>query len=180
MKCWADCQLQNMIFRSKEWHEDGCSASLHLKLTISLFDLSFSEVQPFNLISLPAVPPCQAKKSQMAVKKSKNSDWICRKGSILQNDLSVFTPCVAVKVWCSLLAPEHLCHTGLELQKAPQRCLTSPPLRSRTGYSRFSYVSHVFYLLSSPPACCLAGCCSGAFQRYRSVIPHSETFILFR
>ena len=78
-----------MIFRSKEWHEDECSASLHLKLTISLFDLSFSEVQPFNLISLPAVPPCQAKKSQMAVKKSKYSDWIYRKGSIFRNDLSV-------------------------------------------------------------------------------------------
>ena len=88
MKYWADCQLQNMIFRSKEWHEDGCSASLHLKLTISLFDLSVSEVQPFNFISLPALPPCQAKKSQMAVRKSKYSDWICRKGSILQNDLS--------------------------------------------------------------------------------------------
>ena len=61
MKYWADCQLQNMIFRSKEWHEDECSASLHLKLTISLFDLSFSEVQPFNLISLPAVPPMSGK-----------------------------------------------------------------------------------------------------------------------
>ena len=161
MKCWADCQLQNMIFRSKEWHEDECSASLHLKLTISLFDLSFSEVQPFNLISLPALPPCQAKKSQMAMRKSKYSDWIYRKGSICRNDLSVFTLNCCHSEWCSLLAPEHLCHTGLELQKAPQRCLTSPPLR--TGYSRFTNVSHVFYRLSSPLACCLAGCCSGAF-----------------
>ena len=72
--------------------------------------------------------------------------------------------------WCSLLAPEHLCHTGLELQKAPQRCIFSPPLKTRTGYSRFSNVSHLSYRLPSPPACCLSGCCSGAFQRYRSVI----------
>ena len=91
-----------MIFRSKEWHEDECSASLHLKLTISLFDLSFSEVQPFNLISLPAVPPCQAKKSQMAVRTSEYSDWIFRKGSIFQNDLSVFVLCIAVTVVLSV------------------------------------------------------------------------------
>ena len=77
---------------------------------------------------------------------------------------------VLLSQWCSLLAPEHLCHTGLELQKAPQRCLTSPPLRSRTGYGRFSNVSHLSYRLPSPPACCLSGCSSGAFQRYRSVI----------
>ena len=129
--------------------------------------------QKFNLSILSAClpcPPCQAKKSQMAVRKSEYSDWIFRKGSIFRNDLSVFTLYCCHSEWCSLLAPEHLCHTGLELKKAPQRCLTSPPLRSRTGYSRFSNVSHLSYRLPSPPACCLSGCCSGAFQRYRSVI----------
>ena len=166
MKYWADCQLQNMIFRSKEWHEDGCSASLHLKLTISLFDLSFSEVQPFNLISLPAcrAPPARQRNHKWPW-ESQNiqigfSERVQFSGMTCPSSLSVL-----LSQWCSLLAPEHLCHTGLELQKAPQRCLTSPPLRSRTGYSRFSNVSHLSYRLPSPPACCLAGCFSGAFQR---------------
>ena len=139
--------------------------------------------QKFNLSIWSACLPCphaRQRNHKWPWKSQKNQIGFAERVQFYRMTCptSVFTPCVAVKVWCPLLAPEHLCHTGLELQKAPQRCLTSPPLR--TGYSRFTNVSHVFYRLSSPLACCLAGCCSGAFQRYRSVIPHSEIFILFR
>ena len=147
--------------------------------------------QKFNLsiwsACLPC-PPCQAKKSQMAVRKSKYPDWICRKGSILQNDLSVFTLCVAVKVWCSLLAPEHLCHTGLELQKAPQRCIFSPPLKTRTAIagSQMSRTCLIACLLLLPAASQAAVQVPfrdiGVWFRLRAetdFAPHSEIYYIY-